>query len=60
MAIGYMQKKFGEDRPCDFKVVRADRQMDILVTILRDQKNNKAVVVINSCDVSMYVCLINQ
>jgi len=32
---GNMHKKFGEVRPCGFRVMRVDRQTDILVTILR-------------------------
>jgi len=44
-ATGNMRKKFGENRPRGFRVMRADRQTDkqadILITILRNPAEAK-------------------
>ena len=47
MATGSTQThtKFGEDRLCGYRVMRADRQTDILITILHIPPQGKVVIV---------------
>jgi len=43
MATGNMHKQFGEVRLCSFRVMRADRQTDTLITILRNPTRDEVI-----------------